>query len=241
MSSETRYNAPHLAFIAAALATGLALGLVCRGAADTVKRESGAWDPVAAAEQYRYATFELALARTGGTYMVLDLDRREIFLKVKGAVVWNADMEIAPGDSGDVEGFVRRFKNDRDLLLRMLESRHLFAAKEKTPDSILVIVGRVVKADPQLLQRDIPERFQLAWGWDLVLDVRTDIVGEPRSRPKNLLVSVLDAVRRPFGAVCLHARLASDDALTLYRAASPGMPTLIVSPLRATATPPKNG
>lgn len=187
------------------------------------------WDAVRGAAEYRRSQLEIALAKTGNSYMVIDLDRLEVMIKLKGASVWNARMQVAREDSAQIGAFAKRFKGSEDELVRMVASRYLFAGKEKTPDSILAIVGQVVKADPQLLQRDIPERFELAWGWDVILDVRTDIDGEPRSKFKNFQMSLLDAMRRPFGEKRLRIKLASDDALTLYRAASPGLPTLLVS------------
>ena len=187
------------------------------------------WDAVRGAAEYRRSQLELALAKTSNPYMVVDLDRLEVMIKLKGASVWNARMQIALEDSAQIGAFAKRFKGSEDELVRMVASRYLFAGKEKTPDSILAIVGEVVKADPQLLQRDIPERFELAWSWDVILDVRTDIDGEPRSKFKNFQMSLLDAMRRPFGAKRLRIKLGSDDALTLYRAASPGLPTLLVS------------
>lgn len=235
MSSRVRFALLALALVLAASAVAAADGKAPTGgekpkaSRPSRQKQAEPWDPAAAAREYRWLQFELALAGTGNTYMVLDFDRRQVQLKVRGTVVWNAVMEVAPGDSGAIRAFARRFRGDRDYLLRMLESRHLFAAKDKTPDSILAIVGEVVKADPQLLQRDIPERFQLTWGWDLVLDVRTDVSGVPESRWLNTRVSFLETLRRPFGEARLSIRLASDDALTLYRAASPGLPTLLSS------------
>ncbi|MFZ1947422.1 MAG: hypothetical protein WAW06_07725 [bacterium] len=221
----------------AVLAVGLALAILAAGAALCQDRRQPAgkakpaepWDAERGAAEYRQTQLELALAKTGSTYMVIDLDRLEVVLKMKGAAVWNARMQVAVPDSAGIGAFGRRFKGDDDDLVRMVASRYLFAAKEKTPDSILAIVGEVVKADPQLLQRDIPERFELAWGWDVVLEVRTDVQGEPRSKFKNFGMGLIEAVRRPFGGERLKIRLAPDDALTLYRAASPGLPTLLVS------------
>jgi hypothetical protein len=187
------------------------------------------WDAERGAAEYRRTQIELALAKTGNPYMVIDLDRLEVMIKLKGTAVWNARMQVALPDSAGIGAFARRFKGSEDDLVRMVASRYLFASKEKTPDSILAIVGQVVKADPQLLQRDIPERFELAWGWDVILDVRTDVEGEPKSKFKNLEMGVLETIRQPFGGKSLRIKLASDDALTLYRAASPGLPTMLVS------------
>ncbi len=192
-------------------------------------RKPEKWDPERAEREYRLIQFELAMAKVGEVYMVLDMDRREILLKMKGAVVWNCPLEIAPEDSGGLEEFVSRFKDGDEEFVRLLSNRHLFAARDKTPDSILAIVGQVVKTDPSLLQRDLPERFHLFWGWDLILEVRTGIVGEPKSRFRNASLAVLEAVRRPFGGKRLVVKMSADDALTLYRTASPGLPTLLRS------------
>jgi hypothetical protein len=141
-------------------------------------------------------------------------------------VVWSCPLEIASGDSGDLERFVRHFRSD-DQFARLVSAKHLFAGAERTPDSILAIVGQVVKADPNSLQRDLPERFQVFWGWDLVLEVRTDIVGQPISKFRNARLAVLEAIRRPFGETRLVIRMTPEQALTLYRAAVPGLPTAV--------------
>jgi hypothetical protein len=185
------------------------------------------WDPARAREEYRLLEFELALAKTGQLYLVFDVGRRELQLKVRGTVVWSCPVEIASGDSGDLERFVKRFKGPDDQLARLVTSKYLFAGAERTPDSILAIVGQVVKADPHSLQRDVPERFQVSWGWNLVLEVRTDIVGQPASKFRNTRLAVLESIRRPFGETRLVTRMTPEQALTLYRAADPGLPTAV--------------
>jgi len=192
------------------------------------KKAAEPWDAAKAGKEYRSLGLELALARTGNPYLVIDAERKDIALKVKGAVVWNSHLELVSGDSEAFADFAHRFSGGGRRPVRMMTSKYLFASKEKTPDSILAIVGKVVKADPQLLQRDIPQRFELRWGSNLILEVHTDIVGAPKSRFKNAEVSLLEAIRRPFGLYRLTVKLGSDDALTLYRAADPGLPTLIL-------------
>jgi hypothetical protein len=182
---------------------------------------------VQAREEYRLLEFELALAKTSSLYLVFDLGRRELELKMKGTVVWSCPLEIASGDPGDLDRFVKRFKGDDDQLARLVSSKYLFAGAERTPDSILVIVGQVVKADPNSLQRDLPERFQVSWGWDLVLEVHTDIVGQPTSKSRNARLAALESVRRSFGQARLVIRMTPEQALTLYHAAVPGLPTAV--------------
>ena len=216
--------------LASVAAQGLCADKPATKAKAAAKKPAEPWDAAKAAKEYRSLGLELALARTGDPYLVIDAGSGDIALKVKGAVVWNSHLEPVSGDSDDFSDFAHRFSGGSRRPLRMMSSKYLFASKEKTPDSILVIVGKVVKADPQLLQRDIPERFELRWGSDLILDVHTDVVGIPKSRFKNAEVSFIEAIRRPFGLYRLNVRLGSDDALTLYRAAGPGLPTLVMLP-----------
>ena len=82
-------------------------------------------------------------------------------------------MEFADADSLEIIDFVRRFRGDRQRLVRLLADKHLFKASEKTPDSVLAIVGDVVKVDADLLQRELPERFKLSWGENLPLNFQT--------------------------------------------------------------------
>ncbi|KPL02656.1 MAG: hypothetical protein AMJ73_08475 [candidate division Zixibacteria bacterium SM1_73] len=189
------------------------------------------WDRKRAELEYCLIQAELALAKSEELYLVLNLERKELQLKLKGVVVWNHPMNVVEPDSQELQEFVERFQGDEGRVMRPLSGKHLFSAKEKTPDSVLSIVSEAVKADPDLLRRDLPARFQLLWGYSLTLEIRTDIVGEPRSRIKSTLVEFRHALRRPFGEARLIVRMHPEDALTLYRAAQPDLPTLLYSPL----------
>ena len=115
-------------------------------------------------------------------------------------------------------------------MVRPLTAKFLFAAREKTPDSILAIVGDVVKADPQLLQRELPAKFRLMWGCCLTLEVRTDIEGKSRSPLKVALAKFRHTLTLPFGQTMISVQMSGEDALTLYRVARPGLPTLLYLP-----------
>jgi hypothetical protein len=95
---------------------------------------------------------------------------------------------------------------------------------------VLAIVGEVVKVDPDLLQRELPERFQLLWDYGLTMEIRTEIAGRPKSIVNGALVEFRHALRRPFGEAHLTLKMDPEAALTLYRAAQPGMPTLLYPP-----------
>ena len=181
--------------------------------------------------EYRLIQAELRLAKSEKLYLLINLDRKELQLKLKGAVVWNHPLNIVETDSQELEEFKERFQGDEGHLIRPLSKKHLFSAQDKTPDSVLAIVGEVAKVDPELLQRDVPERFELLWGSDLILEVRTEIVGKPKSRLKSTLVEVGHALRRPFGEAHIIVKMQPDNALTLYRAAKAGLPTLLYPPI----------
>jgi hypothetical protein len=174
---------------------------------------------------------ELALIKSDSLYLVLNLKQNELQLKLKGVVVWNSPINFIETDSQKSEKFAKRFQGEKELLIRPISYKYLFTAQNKTPDSILVIISDAVKAKPELMQRDVPARFQLLWGYGLILEVRTDIVGKPKSKLKGTIVEVREALRRPFGEARIILKMDPGDALTLYRAAHPGLPALLFPPL----------
>ncbi len=176
------------------------------------------------------AQTELRLARSDRLYMVLDLEHNQLLLKLRGAVVWDYPLAMARPDSQQMQEFAARFVGQEGRVMLPLCDKHLFAGKDRTPDSVLTIVGQVVRVDPRLLQRDVPERFQLLWDYGLSVEIRTDIAGRPKSVVKGALVEFRHALRRPFGEGHLILRMDPDAALTLYRAVQPGLPTLLFPP-----------
>ncbi|MCC6962833.1 MAG: hypothetical protein IT585_06240, partial [candidate division Zixibacteria bacterium] len=66
------------------------------------------------------------------------------------------------------------------------------------------------------------------WAGGLVLDIRTDIEGKETSSFKNRLRELQQAIARPFGHEIITCRMPKENALTLYRTARPGVPTLLI-------------
>lgn len=198
----------------------------------TGKDKNKSWNRADAEAEYRLIQSELNLIKTGKPYLVLDFKRDRLVMKLKGAIVWSYPMVFAEQDAGEVAGFRKRFQGDNGRLIRTLTGKHLFASKEQTPDSILAIVGSAVRVDPSALQRELPERFQLHWGDDLVLEVQTDIAGTPVSRFHNAMVEIGRVLNLPFGESILVVKIKPEEGLTLYRATPIGMPTLIYPPSR---------
>lgn len=183
-----------------------------------------------AATDYAITQTELALARTEKPYLEIDLADTELTLKMKGTLVWSCPFKLVDGDNGDLKSFSSKFQSDKKRLVRPVVEKYLFTAKEKTPDSVLKIIGQVVKVDPEKLQRDIPGRFQLLWGDGLVLEIRSDVQGDSKGNFKTTMVDLSQKIQRPFGEDRLVIQITPEDAMTLYRVAEPGFPTLVVPP-----------
>ncbi len=173
---------------------------------------------------------EAKLAESDKVYLMVDLAHKELQLILKGAVVWNYPLKMEKENPGDLREFARLFRRNENLVVRPLSEKHLFASKSRTPDSILAIVSEVTKFRPELLQREMPERFQLLWGDDLILDVRTDVQGTPISKFKNTIVEIRRVLQRPLGEAYLSVKMDPVRALTLYRMAQPGLPTILIAP-----------
>jgi len=187
------------------------------------------WDRSSAQAEYLMLQAELTLAKIDKPYLVLDFKGKKLKLKLRGAVVWTCPLQFPSDNSGGVTDFVDRFRGDDNRLARQVIDKYLFAASGQISDTILAIVGRAVSVAPEMLQRVLPERFQLRWDAGLILEVRTDISGKPTSKFQNAIVEISQALYRPFGETTIVLKLKPEDALTLYRATSVGMPTLIIA------------
>jgi hypothetical protein len=194
----------------------------------TQSNENKKWEWSQAEQEYEQIQAELRLARTAKPYLVLDFRKREIEIRLKGTEVWNFPMQTIDGDYGSLVDFSQRFQGKENLLIRPILEKHLFASSGKTSDSILAIVGKAVNVDPQLLQRQVPQRFQILWDNNLIIDIRTDVAGKAESRFKNTIAEVRHALRRPFGESILTLKMDPEQALTLYRASDSGLPTFII-------------
>jgi hypothetical protein len=188
------------------------------------------WDQDRAQEAYELMQAELQLTRSDSVYMVMDFARKALQLRVRGTVVWDYPIELVDGGVSDLKKFYRRFRSGGKYIVRPITGKHLFASRHKMLDSILVIVGKVVNVDPETLQREIPEHFQLQWGDGVMLDISTNIRGEPISSFKNTLLGVGQTLQKPFGEARLDVKMDTARAITFYRVTEIGLPTLVYPP-----------
>lgn len=194
------------------------------------KAPSGKAGNVSLADEYAETQVELRLAQSEKTYLDINFAEQELWLKLKGAVVWSCPITPVESDAGALREFINKFRGDERRLVRPVLEKHLFSAREKTPDSVLKIVGDVVRVNPELLQREIPARFQLLWEDGLILEIRTDAQGKPKTSFKNTMVQLSQKLQRPFGEVTLTISMTPEQAMTLYRVANPGFPTMLHPP-----------
>jgi len=179
------------------------------------------------AAEYALAQVELALAQAEKPYLDINFAEKELWLKLKGAVIWRCPITLAASDSAAMRAFARKFQSDDNRYVRPVVEKHLFSSKEKTSDSVLKIVSEVVKVDPERLQREIPSRFQLIWEDGLILEVHTDIQGATRTSFRSTLIDLSQTLQKPFGEVTLVISMTPEEAMTLYRVTSPGFPTML--------------
>nr|MBN2277872.1 hypothetical protein [candidate division Zixibacteria bacterium] len=194
---------------------------------ETDSADNGDWNRAEANLEYRYLQSERRLAETDQLYMVLDMRHKKLLLKLQGAVVWDYPMVFLEEDSSAVQAFIDRFLGDNSRMMRAIYDRHLYEAAEQTPDSILELVSEAVGVKPELLQRDLPKRFQIDWRNNITLEVHTDIEGAPVSRIRNALAEMRRILQMPFGEAVIIIKIEPEKAITLYRAAAPGLPALI--------------
>jgi hypothetical protein len=191
------------------------------------KKSESNWDRASAEKEYRLIKTELALAEEKRPYLVIDLPEKKLVIKLNGVDVWDYPMEVAPENTGELREFADQFMDSDKQFVRPLLEKHLFSSKERSSDSILAIVSQAVRADVDLMQRIVPERFQLLWDNGLILEIRTSVAGEPNSNLKNTMVQIRQALQRPFGEALVIIRMDQDHAITLYRIAERGFPTMI--------------
>ena len=223
----SKWRGPLVVVLACALVSGC--GKKSDGDTDADKSGAHKWNQESSEAEYRLLKAELQLAGTKKPYMVFDIKRRELEMRLEGAIVWNYPIITEDSASTELQEFSDRFLGADGKLVRPLMYKYLFASTTRTPDSILAIVSEATLISPDLMQRTIPSRFQLKWDDGLVLDVRTDVVGKPESKWKNTITDLRQAIKKPFGAeTMVVVKMPTDYAITLFRATDIGMPTLIL-------------
>ena len=227
---QTLRHTPILAAAAVCLTIVLGLLLGCSGKGTDGNSRRSAPGVESDAARYQRMQAELKLAAMVKPYLVINFAEKRLMIKLRNAVVWSYPLTVTEGDKDEMWDFVERFQGDQTKLIRTITETHLFAAQAKTPDSILAIISDATKFKPELLQRELPERFQLLWGDNVILDIHTTIKGKPTDKMANTIFEVRHALQTPFGKAHVSIEMDPTKALTLYRVAQPGLPTMVLPP-----------
>ncbi len=202
---------------------------------------------------YQTANMELTLANSGKPYLVVDIPRKSLEIRLKGTILLTVPMNLIEAQPGDLDKFIASF-GSKGTLLRPLAGKYLFDSIDQTPDSVLAIVSEVVNVKAELLQREIPERFRLFWNDQLNLDILSvkDTLATTKVKPKesfkealqgrfeDMKMEVRYVMRKPFGVRLIVLEAKPEDALTIYRVANEGVPTLLqLVSTEPIAPPPK--
>lgn len=186
------------------------------------------WNQSDAEAEFRLIKAELRLADAKKPYLVLNFPRKFIEIHLNGVLVWEFPMELLETDNDELKDFSKDFMGDKGTLVRPILEKHLFASQGLTPDSVLAIISEATNVDADLMQRELPSRFQLLWAGGLTIDVRTDAEGKPKSKFENTIADLKQAIARPLGRSIIILKMPKESALTLYRSTLPGLPTLII-------------
>ncbi|MFH0765852.1 MAG: hypothetical protein V2A61_05470 [Calditrichota bacterium] len=218
----------------------LALGLSsCRTSRES--KQKIADEEQALKRQYYLLNTELKLSANPQPYLAIDFAAGEIQIKMKGVLLWNQKIQYADEDSGKRIRFERKFLGSEGMcVVRQITDKYLYAGKGRLPDTLLTLVSKALEVRPDLLQREIPSRFSISWGPSLTLQVYTEIKGEPKSLLRNAWLDAKDALKLPWEKSDLEITMPAEEALTLFRMAEPGAPTLLVSSSQMKETEPKS-
>lgn len=201
----------------------------CSGSQNGSSPTGKEWNASDAEREYQMIQAELKMSELGKPYLVLNFNKKQVRLKLKGAVVWEFPINFEASDADQIASFADHFHKGHRLV-RPITTTHLYAYKEQTPDSILAIISEVTNFDAALLQRELPARFELHWGDEVILDIRTDVEGKPVDKFKNTIVEVRNLLQSPLGSAKITIKMDPVHALTLYRMAQPGLPTIVQPP-----------
>jgi len=214
-----------LARVAVVMALSAVVGGACPALAEGKPKATA---PQAAIEyEGRYKIAETELAAHDGTYLLLDLRKKRLRLKMRGVTVRDFRLTVI-SDSTETASFVERVRSG-DRIAKQMARVLLFEAGNRLNDTVLGIVSEATKAPPDLIQRYIPERMTATFDGGLVLTAQTDVDGSSVSIFANLLENVRLFFDRLLGAKSLTIQVSADDAVALYGALLAG-PPLVLTP-----------
>ncbi|MGQ9603712.1 MAG: hypothetical protein ACUVUU_05820 [bacterium] len=170
---------------------------------------------------------ELQLAKRDSPYLVLNVPRSTLDVRLKGRLLARFPIEFEMSRDKLVSKIAHLKKSDTGLPVEILTSKRLYGYTKCYSDSMIKMISSVVKTNPNNIHRYKPSSFELRFGTRLVIYVKTDVKPSDRDGWKTPFDLARGTILYLFTKTRIKIRANADDALTIYRMAEPGMPILI--------------
>lgn len=131
-------------------------------------------------------------------------------------------------DEGDVNDYRAAWKEKRTTGWQSVTQRKVWSGRPAVSDTVVGVVAKVSKVDPELISRVMPRRFVVDLTDEFVIRVMTvEGAGEERSFEEKMgqfTQNWIPFMRQPH----LDVVVTEKDAQTLYYALEPGTPVVLI-------------
>lgn len=169
---------------------------------------------------------ELQLAKRDSPYLVLNVPRSTLDVRLKGRLLARFPIEFEMSRD-ELVSKMAHLRSDTDLPVEILTSKRLYGYTKCYSDSMIKMISSVVKTNPENIHRYKPSSFELRFGTRLVIYVKTDVKPSDRDGWKTPFDLVRGTILYLLTKTRIKIRTNADNALTIYRMAKSGMPILI--------------
>lgn len=184
---------------------------------------------IAAAQQPTDSVMMATLQRfKADTIYHIRIDTRDSSFKVYLGQVPLLKCRFTLIDEGDVSDYRTAWKEKRTTGWQSVTQRKVWSGRPAVSDTVVGVVARVSKVDPELISRVMPRRFVVDLTDEFVIRVMTvEGAGEERSFNEKMgefTQNWIPFMRQPH----LDVVVTENDAQTLYYALEPGTPIVLI-------------
>lgn len=184
---------------------------------------------IAAAQQPTDSVMMATLQRfKADTIYHIRIDTRDSSFKVYLGQVPLLKCRFTLIDEGDVSDYRTAWKEKRTTGWQSVTQRKVWSGRPAVSDTVVGVVARVSKVDPELISRVMPRRFVVDLTDEFVIRVMTvEGAGEERSFNEKMgefTQNWIPFMRQPH----LDVVVTEKDAQTLYYALEPGTPIVLI-------------
>lgn len=184
---------------------------------------------IAAAQQPTDSVMMATLQRfKADTIYHVRVDTRDSSFKVYLGQVPLLKCRFTLIDEGDVSDYRTAWKEKRSTGWQSVTQRKVWSGRPAVSDTVVGVVAKVSKVDPELISRVMPRRFVVDLTNEFVIRVMTvEGAGEERSFEEKMgqfTQNWIPFMRQPH----LDVVVTEKDAQTLYYALEPGTPVVLI-------------